>query len=61
MPALIEVPLDLPHVRVLHTRLDGRDLTVTVESATCLHCGERTSELILTGSQFGCVICPSWG
>jgi len=49
MPALIEVPLDLPHVRVLHTSLDGRDLTVTVESmlesATCPHCGEQTSEL----------------
>jgi len=49
MPALIEVPLDLPHVRVLHTSLDGRDLTVTVEStlesATCPNCGEQTSEL----------------
>ena len=49
MPALIEVPLDLPHVRVLHTSLDGRDLIVTVEStlesATCPHCGEQTSEL----------------
>jgi len=49
MPALIEVPLDLPHVRVLHPSLDGRDLTVTVEStlesATCPHCGEQTSEL----------------
>ncbi len=49
MPALIEVPLDLPHVRVLHTSLDGRDLTVTVEStlesATCPHCGEQTNEL----------------
>jgi len=46
---LIEVPLDLPHVRVLHTSLDGRDLTVTVEStiesATCPNCGEQTNEL----------------
>jgi transposase len=48
MPALIEVPLDLPHVRVLQTCIDGRDLIVTVEStlesATCPHCGEQTSE-----------------
>jgi hypothetical protein len=26
MPALIEVPLDLPQVRALHASLDGRDL-----------------------------------
>lgn len=49
MPALIEIPLDLPHVRVLHTSLDGRDLTVTIEStiesATCPKCGEQISEL----------------
>jgi len=32
MPTLIEVPLDLPHVRVIETKLNGRDLTVTVEN-----------------------------
>ncbi len=51
MPALIEVPLDLPHVRALHTSLDGRDLTVTVEStlesATCPHCGEPHPRIAL--------------
>jgi hypothetical protein len=49
MPALIEVPWDLLHVRLLHSSLDDRDLTVTVEgtleSATCPNCGEETSEL----------------
>ncbi len=49
MAALIEVPLYLPHVRVLHTHFDGRDLTIevesTLESATCPNCGELTTEL----------------
>lgn len=48
MPALIEVPLDLPHVRVIETCLDGRDLIIqvesTLESATCPHCGQETNE-----------------
>jgi hypothetical protein len=48
MPTLIEAPLDLPHVRVIETKLNGRDLTVTVEStlesAICPSCGEGTRE-----------------
>jgi hypothetical protein len=49
MPAMIEVQLDLPHVHVVQTRLNGRDLIEadesTLERATCPNCGEQTSEL----------------
>jgi diadenylate cyclase len=48
MTVLIEVPLNLPHVRVLQSCIERCDLTVTVEStlesASCPHCGEQTSE-----------------
>src|SRR5262245_33015905 len=46
---LIEVPLNLPYVRVLRSNIDDRNLTVTVEStlrnATCPNCGELITEL----------------
>jgi len=49
MSGMVEVPLNLPHVRVLGANTEGKDLTVmvvsTLESATCTNCGERITEL----------------
>jgi hypothetical protein len=43
MPAKIEIPLDLPEVRILNTELSGREIVITVEStrewAICRKCG----------------------
>jgi transposase len=48
MPPLIEFPLDLPEVRILHTELSQREITIRVEStrdwAICHQCGEQIRE-----------------
>lgn len=32
MPAKIEIPLDLPEIRILNTELSEREIVITVES-----------------------------
>jgi transposase len=48
MPPLIEFPLDLPEVRILHTDLSEREITIRVEStrewAICHQCGQQIRE-----------------
>src|SRR5262245_33866631 len=48
MPAKIEIPLDLPEVRILNTELSGREIVITVEStrewAICPKCGAEIRE-----------------
>src|SRR5437867_149833 len=48
MPPLIEFPLDLPEVRILHTDLSEREIIIRVEStrewATCHQCGQEIRE-----------------
>jgi hypothetical protein len=33
MPAKIEIPLDLPEIRILNTEPGGREIVITVEGA----------------------------
>jgi transposase len=55
MPANIEIPLDLPEVRILKSELNGQEIVITVEStrewAICPRCGERTREFHGFGRQ----------
>jgi transposase len=55
MPANIEIPLDLPEVRILKSELSGREIVLTVEStrtwAICPGCGERIREFHSFGRQ----------
>src|SRR5215813_866293 len=48
MPAKIEIPLDLPEIRILNTELSGREIVITVEStrewAICPKCGAEIRE-----------------
>ncbi len=48
MPAKIEIPLDLPKIRILNTELSGREIVITVEStrewAICRKCGAEIRE-----------------
>jgi transposase len=48
MPANIEIPLDLPEVRIVKTEMSEREIVITVEStrewATCPRCGGETRE-----------------
>ncbi len=48
MPAKIEIPLDLPEIRILNTELSGREIVITVEStrewAICRKCGAEIRE-----------------
>ena len=48
MPAKIEIPLDLPEIRILNTELSGREIVITVEStrewAICARCGAEIRE-----------------
>lgn len=55
MPVNIEIPLDLPEVRILKSETNGREIVITVEStrawAICSRCGERTQEFHSFGRQ----------
>lgn len=55
MPANIEIPLDLPEVRILKSELSGQEIVITVEStrawAICPRCGEKTREFHSFGRQ----------
>jgi transposase len=55
MPAKIEIPLDLPEVRILKTELGEREIVITVEStrewAICAKCGNEIRELHSYGRQ----------
>lgn len=55
MPANIEIPLDLPEVRILKSELSGQEIVITVEStrqwAICPRCGEKTLEFHGFGRQ----------
>ena len=48
MPAKIEIPLDLPEIRILNTELSGREIVITVQStrewAICAKCGAEIRE-----------------
>src|ERR1051326_968416 len=48
MPAMMEIPLDLPEIRILKTELSEREIIITVEStrewAICRRCGSETRE-----------------
>lgn len=48
MPANIEIPLDLPEIRILKTELGQREIVITVEStrewAICAKCGNEIRE-----------------
>jgi transposase len=48
MPAKIEIPLDLPEIRILNTELSEREIVITVEStrewAICAKCGAEIRE-----------------
>lgn len=48
MPAMIEIPLDLPEVRILKSELNEREIVITVQStrewAICPRCGSETRE-----------------
>jgi hypothetical protein len=47
VPANIEIPLDLPEIRILKTELGQREIVITVEStrewAICARCGRDSS------------------
>src|SRR5262245_48040978 len=53
MPAKIEIPLDLPEIRILNTELSGREIVITVESARewaiCGKCGAEIREFHSSG------------
>jgi transposase len=55
MPANIEIPLDLPEIRILKTELDNREIVITVEStrewAICARCGNEIHEFHSYGRQ----------
>lgn len=48
MPAKIEIPLDLPEIRILESETSGREIVIRIEStrgwATCARCGEEIRE-----------------
>lgn len=55
MPAKIEIPLDLPEIRILNNELSEREIVITVEStrewAICAKCGNETREFHSYGRQ----------
>lgn len=55
MPANLEIPLDLPEIRILKSELSEREIVITVEStrawAICPRCGEKTREFHSFGRQ----------
>ena len=55
MPAKIEIPLDLPEIRILNTEMSEREIVITVEStrewAICAKCGNETREFHSSGRQ----------
>jgi transposase len=55
MPANLEIPLDLPEIRILKSELSEREIVITVEStrawAICPRCGEKTQEFHSFGRQ----------
>jgi transposase len=48
MPPMMEIPLDLPEIRILRTQLSEREIIITVQStrewAICARCGGETRE-----------------
>lgn len=55
MPANIEIPLDLPEIRILKTEMGHREIVITVEStrewAICARCGKEIREFHSYGRQ----------
>ncbi len=55
MPVNIEIPLDLPEVRILKSESSGREIILTVEStrswAVCPQCGQKTQQFHSFGRQ----------
>lgn len=55
MPANIEIPLDLPEIRILKTEMGQREIVITVEStrewAICSRCGKEIREFHSYGRQ----------
>lgn len=55
MPANIEIPLDLPEIRILKTEFGKREIVITVEStrewAICARCGAEIREFHSYGRQ----------
>jgi transposase len=55
MPANIEIPLDLPEIRILKTEMGQREIVITVEStrewAICHKCGQEIREFHSYGRQ----------
>lgn len=55
MPANIEIPLDLPEIRILKTEMGQREIVITVEStrewAICAKCGQEIREFHSYGRQ----------
>ncbi len=55
MPANIEIPLDLPEIRILKTEMGQREIVITVEStrewAICARCGKEIREFHSYGRQ----------
>jgi transposase len=55
VPANIEIPLDLPEIRILKTEMGQREIVITVEStrawAICARCGNEIREFHSYGRQ----------
>jgi transposase len=55
VPANIEIPLDLPEIRILKTEMGQREIVITVEStrewAICSRCGKEIREFHSYGRQ----------
>lgn len=55
MPAKIEIPLDLPEIRIVDTEMTKREIVITVEStrewAICSKCGNEIREFHSFGRQ----------
>jgi transposase len=55
VPANIEIPLDLPEIRILKTEMGQREIVITVEStrewAICARCGKEIREFHSYGRQ----------
>lgn len=55
MPANLEIPLDLPEIRILKSELSEQEIVIAVEStrawAICPRCGEKTRKFHRFGRQ----------
>ena len=64
--ATIQIPLDIPNVKVLRTEVHPGDKLVIwveseVETVPCGICGRELHATLVMATRFGCVVCLSWG